>query len=681
MKRNVTFIAVLAYIMILLLYFKWWLLIPVVVVMIYYIKPNYQLLGLVILGLILVSFVYHHNNHKSYINETYTVGEIVRYGSDYQLKVGKHKVLIKNDMEEELSGVYKIHYTPYVYFYNNPNSFNYELYLLSLGFDDVIKQSESVFVPIKISYKVNYLQQVIKKLSVSEFSAYYKAILFADKSDLDQEVFQINGTSHILAISGLHIGLIYGAVYLSLFMFKKYRKLVACMVVIIYVILINHPISAVRACLMIVLSLLATYKCRKYDLLQTLGFIALLFMIYNPFVVFHTGFQYSFVAVITIEIFYNGVFRKMKSKLFGIMILPLVIQIAMLPLTLYHQNSIHLLSFVANILSVFFISWVLYGLLIYMIVPIPILLEFTDFLFAIILKLNEAIASQEFFILESPSPPLILVILFYCIAILIREKRLRKLLLYLSGVIVMCLLIYHSIVIEVYFLDVGQGDAILIKKGFNSLMIDGGKSSEDAPLKEILLKQGIMNIDVMMLSHSDMDHLGGLIDINAMTQASTLLYKEPNQIKENFNHLVYSHNLACNGETVDLNFLKFESIYYPSQNTNNNASLIGYLTLYETTLFVSGDIETSVEELLKLKDVDILKVPHHGSKTSSTERFLDQLKPEVAVICVGKNNYGHPHQGVLDRYDVLGTDVYKTIDGCVKFYVLPFNIYFVKTFN
>ena len=134
-------------------------------------------------------------------------------------------------------------------------------------------------------------------------------------------------------------------------------------------------------------------------------------------------------------------------------------------------------------------------------------------------------------------------------------------------------------------------------------------------------------------------------------------------------------------QVFDFSFCKFECLDYPVGDTYNNASLIGYLSIYDTSIFLTGDIEAEVEEKLILRPVDILKVPHHGSKSSSTHDFIDALSPDNALICVGKNNYGHPSQEVLNRYISRNIPLYKTLDGCVKVWVLPFNIYFIKSLN
>ena len=696
MKRSVTLFAVISYLLIVMILKDLIIItIPTFIIGFFWTQKKYRKLYILLMLSIVVS-VYNtssdYDDYDALENHIMTEGQIKSYGIDYQLIIDDQtKILIKKDAATTIEpGYYYIEFNKNIFFYQNPNTFNYKSYLHSKGFSDVVKQTELTYELIHLNKKFNnvFFDNYQKRLSHTKHYIYYKSILFNDKSGIEKEslkIFQDNGSSHVLAISGLHIGMLFGFAYGALRMFnKRLRRIAACVFVLLYVLAINMPISSVRALLMIVFSVVAIYQNRKYDLLQTLGFIGYFLMLINPYIIYHAGFQYSFVAVLIIEVCYQSFFRSIKSYFLQLVLLPIVIQIGMLPLVAYHNNQIHLLSFVANIPTVLLIGIVLYGLLLSFMIPSITLLNWIDFIFDVILTINEWVYSLEQFKLELPSLPVVVVILLYMMLFLIHERKYRKHLLVIAISVMLCWCIYFSLVIEVYFFDVGQGDCILIKKGFTTILIDGGIETDTDHLKEVLHKQGITSIDYLVVSHSHLDHIGGLLDIKDMTRGSLLLYKPPNELESEFDSLSYKDKISIDQlSSYNLKWCEFDFVHYTSLNELNNASLVAYITLYDSTLLLTGDIESDVEGMIldQLSEVDVLKVPHHGSKTSSTEVFVNTVSPEVAVICVGKNNYGHPHQEVVNRYEQMNTSVYKTQNSCVKLYIFPFDNYFVKAYN
>ena len=679
MKRTFTFISAMTLSSILLYRLHFLFIIVPILLSWYYVKKQYRFIAIFCILLVVTSLTLHDRHYSNYqeIATDSVAVKIKPYGSDYQIKLDDYMILLKSDQSLK-PGEYLISYNKFQFFYQNPNTFSYKNYLRSLGFVDVVKLENCTLKAMKTYTRYNLPK---RSFDHSRYSEYYKALIYADKSNLEQEIFQENGTSHVLAISGLHIGLIFGLCYgLFSFLNKWRRQVFSLFLVLIYVLIINSPVSAVRAWVMLLFIFIAYISDRKYDLLQSIGLLSVIMMVMNPYILYHTGFQFSYCAVLVIEVLYKPLLKHI-SKPLATLLLPMVIQIGMMPLTIYHQNMVFLLSFIVNIISVVLIGFVLYTLILYLFIPFNIILDFADFVFGFLYKINLQFAQLDYFKLTLPSLNLVWVVLFYVTLLLYREKRIRKALI---SVILMTILIvgcYQNIVVEIYFLDIGQGDCTLIKKGSQTLLIDGGNISEENLLKEVLLKQGINSIDVVMLSHSDMDHLGGLTQISEMTKKSTLLYREPNDRVKEFYDLKALKRIPCTNQLIDLDFVDFECLDYQVGDSNNNSSLIGYLNIYDTSIFFTGDIEAVIEEKLLLKPVDILKVPHHGSLSSSTENFIDALSPEIAVICVGKNFYGHPSKEVICRYKSRNIPVYKTIEGCVKVWVLPFDIYFVKTLN
>lgn len=237
----------------------------------------------------------------------------------------------------------------------------------------------------------------------------------------------------------------------------------------------------------------------------------------------------------------------------------------------------------------------------------------------------------------------------------------------------------------IQFLDVGQGDAILITTydGFE-VLIDGGPDS--GVLRALAAQRSFFDrsLDLVIATHPDLDHIGGLIDVFARFDVQTILQTENvNDTPAAVAFAAAAHNedaeviLADAGQVISLGDLQIE-ILSPkgdeSEWESNNASIITKITFGDTAFMLTGDAPAEIEEYLAgaygagLK-ADVLKLGHHGSKTSTSEIFLDLVDPQYAVVSAGLDNrYGHPHQEVLQR--VFDRDIetsHTGTDGTITF--------------
>ena len=230
--------------------------------------------------------------------------------------------------------------------------------------------------------------------------------------------------------------------------------------------------------------------------------------------------------------------------------------------------------------------------------------------------------------------------------------------------------------LKIYFLDVGQGDAIFIESPTgNQVLVDGGPDSQVVAELASVMPFDDRSIDLVVLTHPDADHINGLVDVLKRYNVANVLenpishsgsaYAEWNQLKTEakiFN--------AQSGQVVDLGGGAVILVIYPytcslPKKQANNNSIIIKLIYGENSVLLTGDIETLVERELVARspeiDSDFLKLAHHGSKTSTSEEFLNAVTPETAFISVGaKNSYGHPHPTVLARLDKHGVKYYRT---------------------
>ncbi len=237
----------------------------------------------------------------------------------------------------------------------------------------------------------------------------------------------------------------------------------------------------------------------------------------------------------------------------------------------------------------------------------------------------------------------------------------------------------------VYFLPVGQGDAELIKSGRSAVLIDAGPGTKVVAELDKLIPVYKRRVDMVLITHPNADHFGGLQELlkhydikvvlmNGVDTESGSYKNLVNAIKQNKIPIVF----ARRGQVVEFSGAKL-SIIWPGLDLKihsslpdkklNDTSIVSLLEFKDLSVLFSGDISANAEKFLAsiLPKIDLLKVPHHGSKYSSTESFLSALRPEYAVIEVGKNSYGHPTGETLGRLENIGARVFRTdVNGLVK---------------
>ena len=273
--------------------------------------------------------------------------------------------------------------------------------------------------------------------------------------------------------------------------------------------------------------------------------------------------------------------------------------------------------------------------------------------------------------------------------------RISFLLFFLGGLIFLNALVWQEVFgfigspyLGVVFFDVGQGDAIFIETPQkHQILIDGGPDSVILEKLATVIPFWDRSIDLIILTHPEHDHFAGLIEVLKRYEVENILWTgivrntaEYGKWLKLINKEKAKIYIAKAGQRITTNpgFVVLETLY-PFENlegqivkNTNNTSVICRMTFRENRFLFTGDAYKSIERKLVNQgidlDSDVLKVGHHGSKTSSAEEFIEQVSPEVAVISAGKNNsYGHPYQGTLDTLEKYGIDVLRTDkDGDIK---------------
>ena len=237
---------------------------------------------------------------------------------------------------------------------------------------------------------------------------------------------------------------------------------------------------------------------------------------------------------------------------------------------------------------------------------------------------------------------------------------------------------------KIVFLDVGQGDSVFIEdeNGFQ-ILIDGGRGNKVLSELSAVMPFYDRSIDVVVATHGDADHIGGLIPVfdrykvdvavTNMQKKNTNVYREliKRISKESKRIVIDSPKKITTSNGTEMEFLWPLS---PEIKDANNASVVTYINIHGNEILLTGDISKSVEDTLtniytdKLKDIEILKVAHHGSKTSSSSDFIEHTSPDYSVISYGKNNrYGHPHEKTLQTLKENQSEILLTVDGQIEF--------------
>ena len=564
------------------------------------------------------------------------------------------------------------------------------------------------------------------------------AIILGDKTDLDsdiKELYSVSGIAHILAISGLHISFIGMATYRLLR--RRFRFLfsaaVSIPVVLSFGIMSGFGISTIRSIIMFILKIIGEVLGRKYDAITAISLAGLVLLVQNPFVVCNSGFQMSFGAIIAIVLILPIVEEILNTdnKIIKVLSANFTISLVMNPILAWNYYELPTFSFLLNIVVVplmsvvivssivgIFCSCIMFGFGKAVIFPGCGILELYTFLCNIINK--SSVAS-----IVVGQPKVTIIIVYYAILLvvlfglknirtkytraekerniikketgLVLEKKAKKerrikgqnvklRLACIVGFLLLNCLIYYipNPGFYITFINVGQGDGILIH-GDNGtkVMVDGGSTSEKQVAKNCIVPylkaEGIGTIDYSIITHTDKDHISGILEIlennnSNRIRIKNLVMPDINMKDDTYNELIEKAKLKKinvlyikKGDTLSLGKTKIKCIYPETTTTASDKN--DYCTVLSvknktSKILLTGDISKEIEEKIK-DDIEenytVLKVAHHGSNYSSSEKFLKKVNPKYSIISVGKNNsYGHPGNETMERLRKQGGVIYRT---------------------
>ncbi len=530
------------------------------------------------------------------------------------------------------------------------NLFNYKKYLKSRNIYYILEANEISVKEKNTNVFYKFKNYLIDKIESNPNESYLKAFILGDKSKINDNVltsFNENGISHLLAISGMHVSL------LTILLSKILKKDLFCNIFLIfYAFLAGFTPSVIRAAT----TFIFRKRLKQIDILIILISI---FIIYNPFIIYDIGFLFSFTISIYLCFFGNVKNKNYFIKLFKISLLCNVVS---LPILINNYFYINLTSVFMNMIFVPIVSLFIFPLvLITLFLPINIT-------FILGSMENLSLFLNQFNLIYSMKSLNMFFIFLYYLIITISIYKYKLLIV----ILIFIHINYKQFDSSNYLtmIDVGQGDCFLFEINNKTVLIDtGGNMFSDYNMAEnkiipYLRSRGINKIDYLILSHGDYDHLGEALNlINGFKVNNVLLNSnEINRLEQEIIDSDVNYKLI-DKTTIMIDKYKF-SFINNSYEDENDSSLVFYTNIDSYSLLFTGDISSDIELKLideyDLTNIDILKVAHHGSLTSTDINFVNKLNPKYSLISVGKNNYGHPNIDVLNN--LKNSKVYSTLE-------------------
>lgn len=559
------------------------------------------------------------------------------------------------------------------------NLFNYKKYLYNKKIFYLLNATD---ITILKSTKNPYYKLKQLVLEKTEKSPYLKAFILGDKSQIKQDViksYQENGISHLLAISGMHITLL-SSIILKLLKKIKIKEIkgytITSLLLILYLSLIGLSPSALRGVLFFVL--FSINKIYYFYIKPQNIFILVLSitLLINPYFIYDIGFQYSFLISITLILTTNLITGNYLLKLLKTSAISFLISI---PISLYNYYQINLMSIIYNLFFVPYVSIIIFPMSLIVLFIKP-LLPIYNCLIYILEELSLFISKISFGKLIFFKTTSIIYIIYLLIIILVFIKLKNKNIKPLIILIVLLFLhyIYPTFTRTTYIkmIDVGQGDSLLIHSNNESILIDTGgvlTYGEDEKSKIVLnttiplLKSlGIKKLKYLILTHGDADHMGEAKYLVNNFKVENILINEGNinYLEKELISIRKDVSVATEGT-----YIKCGDIELVQLNTNlqdeNDSSQVYYGKYINYTFLFTGDASIKSEDYIlenyDIGEIDILKVGHHGSKTSTGEKLLQDIKPKLALISCGEDNkFGHPHQTVIKNLEKYNVNYYLT---------------------
>lgn len=612
----------------------------------------------------------------------------------------------------------------------NSGGFNYRRYLKT---QEIYLTGVTQEIKIIGKNQLNFIEEMSEKFREKvrnftentldkETSGILQALIVGDDSDIDENIeeeYKKAGMVHLLVVSGGHVSfLIMLVTYVLEFVNvgRNKSKYIMILIIVMYIFITGCTPSVLRAGIATIIITVASLIGRPSDTLTTIGLVALILILENPYTIYSLSFELSFIGAIGIILGYpklNGFISKfIPNKIAEAVSLTLSAQLFVTPVTLYNFNTMYLGGLISNIFSMSLAGIIMmYGIIlfpIYLFIP-PfgnLLAQPLGWLINIMNKIANIFSNIPGFNYMLPTPKLLQIVIYYVILFwtldidgriflkritnlpqISRKNLYNKLIIVACGIMSILIINFTFNILpkplEIAMIDVGHGDSILITTPHRkSILIDTGDSyvsngkRYDMGEKTVLpyiLDKGISKIDFLILSHLDSDHIGGFNYIIDNIKVDMVGISINNKVKEKggeIEEIIEKNSKKIylkNGKKFSVDGVKF-TVLAPKKVTEvfdeNNDSIVVLMEYQGIKALFMGDMESEAEkELIKNTpnlDVDILKLGHHGSITSTTDELVKATTPKVSLISVGTRFKSIPSDIVLNRLRSVNSKVYRT---------------------
>ncbi len=605
----------------------------------------------------------------------------------------------------------------------NFGEFDYELYLArekiftyiniwqekdiqKIGEDD-----SNTLVSFSISAR-NKIIEITRQTLPTPYSYLLIGMLLGEKGFIPpdlKEAFTDAGIMHVLAVSGLHVGIIAMALLALLSILrlpKKLKLLILILILIMYASITGFRPSVLRATIMFIILIGGKLINRSRNLNISLFFAAFVILLLNPLILYDAGFLLSFIvtfSIINLSPILQGLFSKIVVWIKNSLAVSTAAWIGIFPLSAYFFSKVSIISIISNIFIIpltgiaVILGFVTFFIRMMSISLAGIVANINYLVLNLITLIAKSFSSLPFAFIYVAQPSIMVIILYYLSVFLIIEifykktlspkikKRATLVILSVTLLIIIVQVFYPADNLKVNFINVGEGDCILIEAPNKiNILIDGGgtpQSDFDVGSKIVipyLRRKGINEIDLLILTHPHLDHLEGLLPVLKEFKVDMVLDSgllcDSSEYKK-FISLILEKGISYHKAKAGDNFIfsnnleifllnpLYYSVFY-EESDFNNASIVVKLFYKNADFLFTGDIEEAAEKKLlvwqNILQSDILKVGHHGSSTSTNLEFLDKVNPNIAVITVGKNHFGHPSQKIIERLEDKNIQIYRT---------------------
>lgn len=611
----------------------------------------------------------------------------------------------------------------------NPGEFDYREYLKRQGITVQMNiYPENITLTAKDSlnplmhgaiWAKERVQSNINKLLPEVEANLFNSIFFGDKGLLtsqQKDIFSELGIMHIFAVSGSNVALVL-VVLMGLSILLKLRSwgrnALFILGLIFYAYLTGLTPSVLRATLMAIGVVLAEWLMHQRDFYTGLASSALILLIWNPYNLFDSGFQLSYVVtwgMVYLQPLFERIFSCLPAWR-SYLIVTITSQLAALPLTAYYFNLISIAALAINLLVVPVMGVIVnLGMFVFILsflwAPLAAPIIYTaGVILSLTLRFLMWAGDLPGVALKVATPSVFLVLASYLSLCLLAEidKREFKLNIIRPLAITLCIGVFVALLLppplhgklEVTFIDVGQGDAILVQTPQGRrFLVDGGGTNFTGTFNAgenivvpYLMRRGIFSLDGVINTHPDGDHLAGLFPVVEELKISTVVTPPPKffgDAYQEWKELLLTRNVTWKegrgGQTLllDNGKVKLEFLHPGEQpvlsqrSADNDNSLVIKLSYGKFSCLLTGDIEADGLEAMVKEGGDfsctVFKAPHHGSKYAFNQRLYSEANPKIAVFSVGKNSFGHPSPELIRYWEERNVTIYRTdYDGAITF--------------